>query len=238
MTIRIEVPLFCLSLLVACSGGNSSSSQATDGGNDLAAEYAAFCADVSVATCNAFASCCNLSVDACEVADEAQCMKSGPHLSEAGQQFNSASAQACIAGIPSLITGCAVVPSSSPQYQATEQACRSVIVGTLPIGSDCSSGICASQPGSVVYCSSDPSGSSRCTAAPLLHQGDACDFTTQRDCASGLYCDINGTMGQCVPLKDVGATCSRPIECTSQICTNSTCVEQTLDSYCQTLKSN
>jgi len=239
---RSLAPILGLSLSVACgsSDGNSTSTQATDGGGDAAARYAAFCADDAAATCDAIASCCNMTVDACRSAEETICLSAGPDFSGPGVEFNSASAQACIAGAPTVISNCAYAPTSSPEYQATLAACRNIIVGTLSLGSECTTGASCppAQPGSVVFCKSDSSGVSRCTAAPLLREGDPCDSTTLYDCASGLYCDVGNTPLKCTALKASGDTCSHANECISQICTNSTCVEPSLDAYCQTLKSN
>jgi len=231
---------FSLSVLVACSSSNkrSSSPQATDGGGDVAASYAAYCANGAQATCNAVASCCNMTVDACRTAAETMCLNEGPDFSGAGYEFNSASAQTCVASMSTLISGCAYASTSSPEYQAAVSACRNVLVGTLPPGSNCApSNGCAAQPGSVVYCDNS-NGVARCVATPLLKEGDACDIVSQIACSSGLYCDLSKAPTQCVPIKADGATCQRANECVSSTCTNSTCAEPSLAAYCQTLKSN
>jgi len=226
-----------LSSLVACGSSNSHSTlpQVTDGGGDAAASYAVFCANNAQVTCNAIASCCSMTVDACRTSEEAICLESESDFSVAGVEFNSASAEACISGLPTLISACAYVPTSSPNYQAVLLACRSLTVGTLPMSSECkSSGQCA---GTDVSCISDSSGVKRCTAIPPSNEGGPCGGAALASCATGLYCDSSKAPSHCAPLKADGATCQHATECISSTCTNSTCVEPTIDTFCQSLRS-
>jgi hypothetical protein len=235
----ISALILNLPVLVACGSPNNSSlsPQAADGGGDASASYTSFCASYAQVACSSIASCCNMTSDACRCAEESMCQSSGPDFSAAGIEFDSGAAQACLAGMSTVISDCAYVPTSSPEYQATRLACRNVIVGTLPIGSECTTGAsCPPAPaGSVVFCGSDSGGGSRCKAAPLLNEGDPCDGIAVHDCAGDLYCDLSNTPFHCAPLKADGATCQHANECISLTCTNSTCVEPSLAAYCQTL---
>jgi len=227
---------------VACGDKtvNSTSQPATDaGGSDASTQLVQYCSQLSSAVCASVASCCNLTIDACRSAYQKNCLTSESEFSSPGVEFNTASGQQCIAGIASSFNGCAYAPSSSQAYQAEALACRSLVVGEFAIGSECTtSGACALQPGSGVSCLSDSSGTKRCTATPLSSQGGPCGLSAIGTCKTGLYCDPSSNPSQCAELKPIGAACTRPVECLSQVCTNSACVEPNVALFCQSLASS
>jgi hypothetical protein len=206
----------------------------TDNSNAIAA----FCAAASDVTCSVVASCCNVTIDACHRANEAQCLASLEASSRPGIKFNDAGAQECIASSDGVIDNCAYVPTATQQYQANLKACRDVLTGTVNVGAECAqTGDCIAQLGSPVNCMADANGIKRCTATPLSSQGGPCGNPAAGTCAEGLYCDPGATPSQCAPLKTSGAACRNPTECFSQICTSNLCVEPTIEAICQGLKS-
>jgi hypothetical protein len=239
---RSTIALLLALSSVACGDktGNSTSQPATDGGgSDAATQFTQYCSQLASAVCATVASCCNLTMDACRSAYQKNCLTTESEFSNPGVQFNAASGQQCIAGIASSFNGCAYAPTSSQEYQAELLACRSLVVGTLAVGSECTtSGACAVLLGYEVSCSADSGSIKRCTEAPLSDRGGACGGSTFGSCANGLYCDLSATPTQCAALKANGATCRYPTECLSQVCTNSACVEPNIALFCQSLASS
>ena len=239
MNIWSNSVIFCASALVACGTSNSSLPQATDAGNETSAKYSSFCAEEARSTCNSLASCCSVTVERCIAAEESNCATTAPDLTVPGVAFNDSAAQSCISSTPAMVSNCTFISTSSSEYQSATAACRNVVVGTFPVGSECeSSNACAPQTGKGMNCQADSSGVKRCTAYALLNEGEACDISTAYNCASGLYCNIPASPSQCTQLKPSGQSCSLGSECVSHLCTNAVCAEPTVASFCQVLTSN
>lgn len=222
------------------SGGGETGGLGGSGGSGAApscapsAEVGAFLDAYAAAACGALAGCCTASSFAY---DQAACVASfrGTYLglvekAGCGAAYVPARGAACLAALSPTKAYCA---SGSLFPGTAKDDCRAALVGTSAPGEPCTTILdCAPWPGANVTCLSSNAKPSFCQAEQQQALGASCEpfseAAFEKDCASGLYCDLGATK-TCKKIGAEGEPCSAATDaCQSGLwCVGGTCVAGT-----------
>jgi hypothetical protein len=234
--------VICGSLLLIGGAASACGSAASDGNSEAAAAQA-FATQATTEVCNALGACCGA---ASFPFDATECSTAiGPAIAQqfedeatTGTHLDAAAAQRCLSGIQAITQSC-----TAPDGFLNDD-CRTVFVGTVPVGGHCDlHSACAPENGVPAVCVEqdldDPELPGTCVLNPTNvvphgQLGDACTSTcfgksaciessssTPPACynSDGLYCSL---AAQCIARGVAGDSCRGSSECAA-------------DTYCDTI---
>lgn len=239
--IATSLALAGLGVGIGCSSGGGGGFNPSNAPPIAQADY---CASKANAYCGVLVTCCQQAgypgdSAKCHDAMIADCQNEVSSKTAAGRSYDPKAAGICLGGLPSLVSGCKPIATSTTSSTVSD-ACGRIWVGSVPVGGTCSSSSdCAPSPdGSRVTCSgssipSDGGTGSKCVVQPVAKLGESCGAVADAgvsyvSCESGLSCQyVAGTDGgvgssRCVQPGDVGAACQSGSACKSGLTCDST----------------
>ena len=185
-----------------------------------------YCAAWTKTVCAVEVACCKargykVSVNWCPVPSPLAYFPQQPVCSGKlvpSDNFNNASAQACIDAQAQLFAGCAPARRDSAAQAAAIASCEQIAPKPLPTSGQCNPELgCAAPVGKVSVCYYAPGsgGIAECSppSTPLL-EGERCNNEAVA-CAAGLVC---GPAITCIPPLADGQACQQGVQCRSGYC--------------------